>query len=103
MQKHFCLQKDTPTQFMAKLQRFQGTTNATVFRARNLLSGEASITDDLAKTYPLSIQKTLTNGDSKTLFIHEYVDAFMKVPQNIDAGATQRDALTQYALDAKNG
>ena len=95
--------EDTPTQFMAKLQRFQGTTNATVFRARNLLSGETSITDDLAKTYPLSIQKTLPNGDSKTLFIHEYVDAFMKVPQNINAGATQRDALTQYALDAKNG
>ena len=88
---------DAPTVFQAKLRGFTSTSNAILYRAQNLLSGEDKLTDNLAKKYPLSISKK-TDGGTKTMYINEYVDAAMMMNKNL----TQSQALAKYAEEALN-
>ena len=88
---------DAPTVFQAKLRGFTATSNAILYRAQNLLSGEDKLTDNLAKKYPLSISKATDEG-TKTMYINEYVDAAMMMNKNL----TQSQALAKYAEEALN-
>jgi len=91
--------EDSPTQFQSKLRGFQATSNAALYRAQNLLSGKDAITDNLAKKYPLSITQKTEDDGSRTLYIHEYVDAAMR----LNKGMTQSEALDMYAREAAGG
>ena len=88
---------DAPTVFQAKLRGFTATSNAILYRAQNLLSGEDKLTDNLAKKYPLSISKATDEG-TKTMYINEYVNAAMMMNRNL----TQPQALAKYAEEALN-
>lgn len=93
--------EDSPSNFQSKLRGFQATSNAALYRAQNLLAGKDAITDNLAKKYPLSITKKTEGGESRTIYIHEYVDAAMNL--NRDMGMTQSEALDMYAREAAGG
>jgi len=90
---------DSPSFFQSKLRGFQATTNAALYRAQNLLTGKDGITDSLAKKYPLSITQKTEDDGSRTLYIHEYVDAAMR----LNEGMTQSEALDMYAREAAGG
>ena len=91
--------EDSPSNFQSKLRGFQATSNAALYRAQNLLAGKDAITDNLAKKYPLSITKKTEGDESRTIYIHEYVDAAM----SLNEGMTQSEALDMYAREAAGG
>ena len=87
---------DSPSMFEGKLRGFRATSNAALYRAQNLLSGEDKITDNLAKKYPLSITRETEDGGRRTIYIDEYVNLAM----GMNKGLTQSQALTEYAREA---
>ena len=88
---------DSPIEFEAKLRDQRGFAKAALFRAQQLLAGEP-ITTDLSKKYPISISGKDSNGDMRTLYMHEFVEKYMN---NNDAD--QAEAIDAYAEMAKKG
>lgn len=87
---------DDPITFKSKLTNQRAITRAALYRAQNLLSGEDLITEDLARKYPISIRGKDSRGNTKTLYIDQFVDKYMSL-NNVDQPA----ALRAYAEAAK--
>ena len=58
---------DAPTVFQAKLRGFTSTTNAILYRAQNLLSGEDELTDNLAKKISPVYQQENRRGNKNNV------------------------------------
>lgn len=86
---------DDPVTFEAKLRDQRGFANAALFRAQRVLSGEP-VTTNLAKKYPISISGKNTEGKVKTLYMHEFVERYMRA-NNVD----EATAIAAYAEAAK--
>jgi len=86
---------DDPISFEAKLRDQRGFANAALFRAQAVLGGEP-ITTNLAKKYPISISGKNSAGQTKILYMHEFVEKYM-AQNNVD----QATALAAYAEAAK--
>jgi len=87
---------DDPFTFKYKLINQRAITRAALYRAQNLLSGEDLITEDLARKYPISIKGKNSDGQTKTLYIDQYVDRYMCL-NKVD----QATALAAYAEAVK--
>lgn len=86
---------DDPISFEAKLRDQRGFANAALFRSQAILGGEP-ITTNLAKKYPISITGKNSQGEIKTLYMHEFVEKYMD-QNDVD----QATALSAYAEAAK--
>jgi hypothetical protein len=86
---------DDPISFEAKLRDQRGFANAALFRAQQILGGEP-ITTNLAQKYPISITGKNSQGETKTLYMHEFVNKYMAAND-----ADQATAIAAYAEAAK--
>jgi len=86
---------DDPVTFEAKLRDQRGFANAALFRAQQILGGE-TITTNLAQKYPISITGKNSQGETKTLYMHEFVNKYMAA-NDVD----QATAVAAYAEAAK--
>jgi hypothetical protein len=86
---------DSPIQFESKLRDQTGFAKAALYRAQQILGGE-SITNDLSQKYPISISGKDSEGNVRTLYMHEFVEKYM---QNNDVD--QATAIEAYAEMAK--
>jgi len=86
---------DDPVTFEAKLRDQTGFANAALFRAQQILGGEP-ITTNLAQKYPISITGKNSQGETKTLYMHEFVNKYMAAND-----ADQATAVAAYAEAAK--
>lgn len=86
---------DSPIEFEAKLRDQTGFAKAALYRAQQVLGGEP-ITSDLSKKYPISISGKDSNGDMQTLYMHEFVEKYMR-----SNDADQATAVEAYAEMAK--
>lgn len=86
---------DDPVTFEAKLRDQRGFANAALFRAQQILGGEP-ITTNLAQKYPISITGKNSQGETKTLYMHEFVNKYMAA-NDVD----QATAVAAYAEAAK--
>ena len=86
---------DDPISFEAKLKDQRGFANAALFRSQAILGGEP-ITTNLAKKYPISITGKNSQGEIKTLYMHEFVEKYMS-QNDVD----QATALSAYAEAAE--
>jgi hypothetical protein len=86
---------DSPIQFESKLRDQTGFAKAALYRAQQILGGE-SITSDLSQKYPISISGKDSEGNVRTLYMHEFVEKYM---QNNDVD--QATAIEAYAEMAK--
>jgi hypothetical protein len=86
---------DDPISFEAKLRDQRGFGYAALFRAQQILGGEP-ITTNLAQKYPISITGKNSQGETKTLYMHEFVNKYMAAND-----ADQATAIAAYAEAAK--
>ena len=87
--------KDSPLEFEPKLRDQIGFAKAALYRAQQVLGGEP-ITNDLSEKYPISISGKDSGGKMQKLYMHEFVEKYMRM-NDVD----QADAIEAYAEMAK--
>jgi hypothetical protein len=86
---------DSPIQFESKLRDQTGFAKAALYRSQQILGGEP-ITSDLSQKYPISISGKDSEGNVRTLYMHEFVEKYMQI-NDVD----QATAIEAYAKEAK--